>query len=70
MSRHQTKEGKHGTLYRFVFEYADSQFEPEFFSEWGTWAYNEEHAWEKWHDSNEELGFHATGKVRRAVERA
>jgi len=64
-----TKQGQYGTLYRFLFEYADVPGpDSEIVGWWGTWAYNEEHAWENWHDGNEDLGFHATGNVRRAKE--
>lgn len=71
MTKLRTKPGTYGTLYRFEFEYADvAGPDGETIGWWGTWAYNEEGAWDNWYDGNEDVGFHATGKVRRAVERA
>jgi len=71
VTKFRTKPGIYGTLYRFEFEYADvAGPDSEIIGWWGTWAYNEENAWDNWHHGNEDLGFHATGKVRRAVERA
>jgi len=71
MAEYKTKQGKHGKLYRFEFEYADVAGESgEVIGFWGTWAYSIDHAWDNWHCGNEDLGFHATGNVRRAIKRA
>jgi hypothetical protein len=43
-------EGVHGTLYRFRLKYRDAGA-PDF--DWFTWAYDTEHAAEKFYDSDD-----------------
>lgn len=50
MSAPITKPGRYGTLYRFKIQYTAGEGSPVFL--WRTWAYDAEHAWEKWHDCN------------------
>lgn len=65
-----TKPGKHGTLYLYAVDYNDVPGpEGTHIGRWRTWAYDAEHAWDKWHDSNEEMGFHATGDFTRVTAR-
>lgn len=45
-----TKPGEHGPLYRFVIEYGDPG---ESVMRWQCWAYDAEHALEKFNDSDE-----------------
>ena len=48
-----TKPGKHGTLYHYVLTYGDS-IDPNFpDSTWRTWAYDSEHALDKFHDTSD-----------------
>jgi hypothetical protein len=58
-----TKPGQHGPLYRYVVEYTDTS-DPGFgIQTWHAWAYNLEHAEEKFYDSNGEDGFEGTSIV-------
>jgi hypothetical protein len=51
-----TKPGKHGTLYLYEIKYTDD--DPGFGeNSWFTYAYNEDHAYERWQDSNVDVGF-------------
>jgi hypothetical protein len=56
---YMSKQGKHGTLYRWQVRYTAGDGSPNFV--WRTWAYSHEHAWENWHDTNEEQGFDTVG---------
>jgi hypothetical protein len=49
-----TKKGKHGTLYLYEIKY---DIDPGVPHSWFTYAYNEEHAIEKWDESNVDEGF-------------
>lgn len=52
MSRYQSKPGKHGMLWRYRITYRDdSPGSPTF--PWATWAYNEDHALERFYDSDD-----------------
>lgn len=49
-----TKPGKHGTLHRFTIEYTD-ECDPGFgVQTWSTWAYDAEHAIDKFYDNPDE----------------
>lgn len=65
-----SKPGRYGRLYLYGINYHDVPG-PDgcYVGRWRTWAYNVEHAWEKWHDGNEELGFHAVGDFAREKAR-
>ena len=53
VSKPLTKPGKHGTLYHFVLTYGDD-IDPSFGPmTWKTWAYDSEHALDKFYDSND-----------------
>ena len=65
---YRTKQGKHGTLYLWKITYSDVPGPSgEVIGAWRTWAYNHEHAWENWHDSNEEQGFGTVGDFVRVT---
>ena len=54
--KYQTKQGKHGTLYRYAIDYRDSC--DKFIG--GTqylWAYDIEHAEEKFYDAEDSYGW-------------
>lgn len=64
-SKFKSKPGEHGTLYRYTIEYTDD--DPAFGREfWSTWAYNLEHALEKFTDSDE--GFTPVRAARQRVD--
>jgi len=70
MSQYKSKPGKHGTLYLWKIDYTDvAGSESDFVGTWKTWAYNNEHAWDNWHESNEEMGFGTRGDFQRVTER-
>ncbi len=48
-----TKHGQHGTLYRYVITYTDRSDEGFGEHTWSTWAYNLEHAEEKFSANDE-----------------
>ena len=57
MSAPRTKQGEHGTLYRYSIEYDDGPcpdgydgFPPAY---WSCWAYDREHAIESFHDDGQ-----------------
>lgn len=59
-----SKPGKYGTLHRYVVSYACETGDPGMGRfEWACWAYDEEHARNKFFESDE--GWRVTG-VRRA----
>lgn len=61
-----TKQGAHGTLYRYVVEYTDD--DPGFgVAHWHCWAYNTEHAIDKFFDDDD--GFRPL-RIARAGEPA
>ena len=69
MAQYKSKPGKYGTLYLWSVPYNDVPgADGERVGNWRTWAYNEEHAWDSWNESNEELGFAAAGKFVRVRE--
>ena len=49
----QTKKGAHGTLYRFRIRYRDEGDEGFPDMDWYTWAYNQDHAEERFFDIDE-----------------
>lgn len=55
-SRYQSKPGQHGTLYRYRITYRDDDPGSPTFS-WHTWAYDEDHALERWYDSDDDTGW-------------
>ena len=58
MSRYVSKPGKHGgTLYLYRFRYSPDPSTVGYIYSWLTYAYNVEHAWEKWCDSNGDDGY-------------
>jgi hypothetical protein len=55
--KYVTKQGKEGTLYKYKMEYEDP-YEPGFGrSSWYCYAYNKEHAEEKFYDAGDDDGF-------------
>lgn len=50
----QTKQGKHGQLYHYRFIYTDKDDTGFGEHEWSTWAYNQEHAIEKFYSDGDE----------------
>lgn len=58
-----SKPGKHGTLHLFAVAYEDS-FDPFNKGVIRTWAYDEEHAYEKFYDSDDADGWTVTKVVR------
>ena len=64
--RYVTKPGRHGTLYRFKIIYR-SDHDPGFGQdEWFTWAYDVEHAEDKFYESDDDGWWRivSTSKVR------
>ena len=61
-----SRPGKHGTLYLFRVRYSpDGELcAPGEFS-WTCWAYDEEHAQERWDDGNEDQGYVQAGRPTR-----
>lgn len=53
MSKPLTKQGAHGKLYRYEIEYKDPDPGCPVF-EWRCWAYNSEHAIEKFYEGPED----------------
>ena len=54
MAKALTKPGQYGPLHLFVFEYGDVDGRERIhLGHWRTWAYNLEHAIEKFYDSDE-----------------
>jgi hypothetical protein len=69
MTPYLTKPSKHGTLYLWRIQYHDVPGpDGTLVGTWRTWAYDAEHAWENWHDSNEGMGFAAVGEFQRVRE--
>lgn len=65
----RTKEGRHGTLYLWTIDYNDVPGpDGTYIGQWRTWAYNNEHAWDNWYDTNEDFGFAAVGDFTRVRE--
>lgn len=63
-----TKQGEHGTLYRYRMKYRDPN-DPGFpESVWSCWAYNTIHAWELFHETADD-GFEAVGEPVRVKRR-
>lgn len=62
-----TKKGEHGTLYRWRFRYSPDPLIVAFDYHWHCWAYDREHAWEKWLDSHEDDGFDVDGEPERVT---
>lgn len=62
--KYQTKQGKHGTLYRFRVHYTSQpeidDGQPYFESAIMSWAYDEEHAREKFEESEDGDGWRIT----------
>ena len=52
-----TKPGKHGTLYRYVLEYTDPSDPGWGRQEWKTWAYNLEHAEDRFYEGEDSAGY-------------
>lgn len=65
-----SKQGRYGTLYLYGVDYNDVPG-PDgcHVGRWRTWAYSAVHAWENWHDSNDDLGFAAVGDFTREKAR-
>jgi hypothetical protein len=63
-----TKEGRHGTLYRYATAYNDPPpvEHPDFL--WCCWAYNAEHAALKFAESSALEGFVMTGEPKRVYQ--
>jgi hypothetical protein len=69
MAEYRSKPGRHGTMYLWRIEYNDVPGpHGTHIGAWRTWAYDAEHAWENWHDSNEGMGFAAVGEFQRVRE--
>jgi hypothetical protein len=66
-SKPLTKPGKHGTLYHYVITYTDPT--DDYFPDmtWKTWAYDSEHALDKFYDSGDDDGFKAKSWRRETV---
>jgi hypothetical protein len=59
ISKPLTKPGKHGALYHYVITYTDSS-DPDFPDmTWKTWAYDSDHALDKFYDSGDDDGWKA-----------
>lgn len=63
MSKPATKQGKYGTLYLFEISYRD-RFDPFNTGTSRYWAYDSEHAVEKFYDSEDSDGWEATSFKR------
>jgi len=56
-SAYVTKPGRHGTLYLFRIRYKD-RWDPAFGEDvWRTWAYDSEHAQDRFHEADEDEGW-------------
>jgi len=53
---YRSKPGKHGTLWLYRIVYRDDDLGSPTFS-WNTWAYDEDHALEKWYGSDDDTGW-------------
>lgn len=49
-----SKPGKHGTLYQYLLRYKDKDDPASPTFDWKTWAYDSEHALDKFYDSDDE----------------
>lgn len=63
----ETKPGKYGTLYHYVVEYNRDDGLPSY---WRTWAYNLEHALEKFYDDPGEWTALRVGRQTRKGKRS
>lgn len=59
------KPGKHGTLYRFAIPYWTGDNHSD---AWLCWAYDAEHAIEKFEDSDDGEGWEVAGEPRKVRE--
>lgn len=62
-----TRKGAHGTLHLYAVPYGEAGPEPSGFppSEWRCWAYDAEHAAERFHEGPDAEGWVMTGAPRR-----
>lgn len=61
----RTKIGEHGTLYRFAVPYSGGEGHS---AEWQCWAYDAEHARDKFEESDEGEGWKVTCEPRKLRE--
>lgn len=69
--KYRNKPGKYGTLFLWRIAYHDVPGpDGVLVGHWKTWAYSSEHAWQNWHDGNQEMEFAAIGEFQRVRETA
>jgi hypothetical protein len=64
MRKPLTKPGQHGALYRYTIEYTDECDNGFGVARWNCWAYNVEHALDKFDDGDDGAGWKALRVAR------